>query len=216
MSMLVRSLVLIAVLTAAVAVFAAPVEYVRVCSDYGSGYSYIPGTDTCLNAFTGETRLQTEGGVWRAHIGRLPGEWVASPRAGCRLGRLVRVGTFTAGDLTQNAHGQYETAPFALDLGANRFISKILFRGGFTATSRSNFCLAFKDSGTSEYSMLGCHDTASLRDQEAVWAFTPLRSSPPDSFTAPFTLVGATGSERWPVAFEGEVECWVCVQPRLR
>src|SRR3712207_5370869 len=27
---------------------AAPVEYVRVCSTYGVGYFYIPGTDTCL------------------------------------------------------------------------------------------------------------------------------------------------------------------------
>jgi hypothetical protein len=41
---------------AAVAVFgltatpsnAQPVEYVRVCSIYGAGFSYIPGTDTCL------------------------------------------------------------------------------------------------------------------------------------------------------------------------
>ena len=27
---------------------AAPVEYVRVCSLYGAGFFYIPGTDTCL------------------------------------------------------------------------------------------------------------------------------------------------------------------------
>ena len=27
---------------------AAPVEYVRVCTAYGSGFFYIPGTDTCL------------------------------------------------------------------------------------------------------------------------------------------------------------------------
>ena len=27
---------------------AAPVEYVRVCTAYGAGYFYIPGTDTCL------------------------------------------------------------------------------------------------------------------------------------------------------------------------
>jgi hypothetical protein len=27
---------------------AAPVEYVRVCTTYGTGYFYIPGTDTCL------------------------------------------------------------------------------------------------------------------------------------------------------------------------
>ncbi|PZR88834.1 MAG: porin, partial [Stutzerimonas stutzeri] len=27
---------------------AAPVEYVRVCSAYGAGFFYIPGTETCL------------------------------------------------------------------------------------------------------------------------------------------------------------------------
>jgi hypothetical protein len=29
---------------------AAPVEYVRICSLYGAGFFYIPGTDTCTNA----------------------------------------------------------------------------------------------------------------------------------------------------------------------
>ena len=29
---------------------AAPVEYVKVCSLYGAGFFYIPGTDTCVNA----------------------------------------------------------------------------------------------------------------------------------------------------------------------
>src|SRR4051794_22684202 len=27
---------------------AAPVEYVRVCSQFGSGFFYVPGTDTCI------------------------------------------------------------------------------------------------------------------------------------------------------------------------
>src|ERR671913_1755220 len=27
---------------------AAPVEYVRVCSVYGEGFFYVPGTDSCL------------------------------------------------------------------------------------------------------------------------------------------------------------------------
>jgi len=42
---------------------AAPVEYVRVCDAYGAQYAYIPGTDTCLNMNTGETRQATESGV---------------------------------------------------------------------------------------------------------------------------------------------------------
>src|SRR5690349_17509030 len=36
---------------------AAPVEYVRVCSTYGAGFFYIPGTDTCLR-IGGRVRAQ--------------------------------------------------------------------------------------------------------------------------------------------------------------
>jgi len=31
-------------------VMAEPVDYVRVCDAYGSGFFYIPGTETCLRA----------------------------------------------------------------------------------------------------------------------------------------------------------------------
>ncbi|RWL98298.1 MAG: hypothetical protein EOR68_15440 [Mesorhizobium sp.] len=40
-----------------------PVEYVKVCTLYGAQYYYSPGTDTCINANTGETRRLTEDGV---------------------------------------------------------------------------------------------------------------------------------------------------------
>lgn len=43
--------------------FSQPVEYVRVCDAYGVGYFYIPGTETCVNASTGETRRQSESGT---------------------------------------------------------------------------------------------------------------------------------------------------------
>ena len=36
---------------------AAPVEYVRVCSAYGAGFFYIPGTDTCLRV-SGRARFE--------------------------------------------------------------------------------------------------------------------------------------------------------------
>ncbi|WP_292318277.1 porin [Mesorhizobium sp.] len=42
---------------------AKPVEYVKVCTLYGAQYYYSPGTDTCINANTGETRRLTEDGV---------------------------------------------------------------------------------------------------------------------------------------------------------
>src|SRR3972149_11419346 len=37
---------------------AKPVQYVKICSLYGAGYYYIPGTDTCLKV-GGWVRLQT-------------------------------------------------------------------------------------------------------------------------------------------------------------
>ncbi len=40
-----------------------PVEYVRVCDAYGVQYYYSPGTDTCINANTGQTRRETENGT---------------------------------------------------------------------------------------------------------------------------------------------------------
>ena len=42
---------------------AAPVEYVKVCTLYGPQYYYSPGTDTCINANTGETRTPSADGT---------------------------------------------------------------------------------------------------------------------------------------------------------
>ena len=36
---------------------AVPIEYVRVCSAYGAGFFYIPGTDTCLRV-SGRARFE--------------------------------------------------------------------------------------------------------------------------------------------------------------
>ena len=38
---------------------AKPVQYVRICSGYGDGFSYVPGTDTCVK-LGGYLRVQTE------------------------------------------------------------------------------------------------------------------------------------------------------------
>ena len=43
--------------------FAAPVEYVKICSLYGAGYLYIPGTDVCVDLSTGITHYQTTVGT---------------------------------------------------------------------------------------------------------------------------------------------------------
>jgi len=45
---------------------AAPVDYVRICSVYGPGFFYIPGTDTCLK-IGGKAELDVEWDEPRAH-----------------------------------------------------------------------------------------------------------------------------------------------------
>jgi hypothetical protein len=40
-----------------------PLEYVRVCDVFGTGFYYIPGTETCVRDTDGQTRQDTEFGV---------------------------------------------------------------------------------------------------------------------------------------------------------
>src|SRR5499427_9240257 len=47
---------------------AKPVEYVKVCSLYGAGFWYVPGTDTCLKIGS-YVRVQT---AWNAEGGGIP------------------------------------------------------------------------------------------------------------------------------------------------
>ena len=51
---------------------AAPIHYVRICDAYGSGFFYIPGTNTCLNV----------GGYVRAEYDYNPGHAIYSPTTG--------------------------------------------------------------------------------------------------------------------------------------
>ena len=61
---------------------AAPVQYVKICSLYGDGFYYIPGTDTCLK-LGGYLRVQAEynAGAGGVATGRQHGRR-AGPRAG--------------------------------------------------------------------------------------------------------------------------------------
>jgi hypothetical protein len=51
---------------------AAPVEYVRVCTAYGAGFFYIPGTDTCLRV-GGRARFEAQFKSQRARSGDTSG-----------------------------------------------------------------------------------------------------------------------------------------------
>src|ERR1700719_4086475 len=64
---------------------AKPVEYVKVCSLYGAGYWYVPGTDTCIK-LGGLLRFQME---WNANAG---GTSIGSGAAAA-AGRMDRTDT---------------------------------------------------------------------------------------------------------------------------
>ena len=109
----------------------AVVEYVRVCSIYGAGFSYIPGTDTCVNPVTGDARVQTEGGTWRSMLPYPDGNWVKTPHQDCGNGRVVPLGTFASTDFLPNVWNRKQTRPIPLRLKDNEFVSKVIMGGGF-------------------------------------------------------------------------------------
>jgi hypothetical protein len=186
---------------------------VKICSIEGGGFYYIPGTDICANTTTGETRQETIGGTWYGHLPSA-GTWVKKPKAACKDGKLVEVGTFTSSDLVLNSHEKYQTGPVTLNLGTNDFIATVIMSGGFDVPDKKGtFCLAFYDATSGDYAVLGCEDTKPLLEQPALFAFTPLTSIPPASFTPPFKLIGYNANETWETGtFDGALSYWVCVQ----
>ena len=114
---------------------ALPVEYVRICSLYGAGFSYLPGTDTCVNFATNDARQQTAGGTWRWRIPNNPTELVSNPENACEDGKLVKFGDITGADLTQNSHTRYETIThYPLNLKKGQYIASVMYKGGLTTT----------------------------------------------------------------------------------
>jgi hypothetical protein len=109
-----------------------PVEYVRICSLYGEGYHYLPGTDICFNSATGDARVQTDAGEWRTLLPYPEGKWVTSNlQPECSPGKLVTLGTFKSTDFTLNGWNRKQTQPVTLNLKAGEFISKVIMSGGF-------------------------------------------------------------------------------------
>jgi hypothetical protein len=119
-----------------------PVEYVKVCSLFGAGFEYMPGTDICRNVQNGDTREITEAGIWRSVLPYKDGEFVANPQLACGASsNLVKIGDFKSTDFTLNAYGRLQTAGTPLELKPPEFITKIIMGGGFydprTAAARS-------------------------------------------------------------------------------
>lgn len=110
---------------------AEPLEYVKVCDAYGAGFFYVPGTDTCMNPTTGDSRRMTEGGVWRTTWPYPEGDWITRLKQDCKHGQIVHLGNFASTDFTLNPFAQKQTAAVPLNLAPSSFISRVYMSGGF-------------------------------------------------------------------------------------
>ena len=195
----------------------APVEYVRVCDLYGSGFFYAPGTDTCVNTATNDARQQTPGGTWRWRSPSNPHQWVKTPKKACK-GKLVKFGDIDNTGLALNAHERYETATrFPVALQPGEYISSIVYKGGFTGVGPGNFCMFYTYEDPIDgvfYSPLGCIDTAQRTLVPAALSFATDAPLPPVTVNA-VSIVGASGS-RWsapiPDMIGGSMSIWLCVE----
>lgn len=79
---------------------AEPVEYTKICSEYGKNYIVSPGTNTCVNVKTGQTKEETENGLKKGVVDAIEGSAVslalqpAFVEQGKSFGAAVNVGTF--------------------------------------------------------------------------------------------------------------------------
>ena len=195
--------------------------YERICSLYGRGYYYLPGTEICLNPEQRDARMQTSGGTWRFWSPSEPIEPIGNLRAQCG-GGLVKFATIDGSGLFVNDREQFEsTASMQLSLEPEEYISQVIFRGGFTGVERGNFCLFYKSespgNGTG-YTPMACIDTAKHASGIVPVGFTPRLTRAPASLTPTF-VVGANGYP-WPVTTPAEVggslEAWLCIKRGIR
>lgn len=200
---------------------ARPVEYVKVCDLFGAGFNYLPGTDVCVNSANNQAKQATAGGVWQWRMPSNPVEWAPAPQAACEGGSVVKLGKFTISDLTLNAQSRYQTDLLPLRLRPGQYIAKVLYQGGFTNTQdknggRGNFCMYYSwqdpTAGT-QYSPLGCVDTAPRASLPETLSFVPDQPVPPAT-SSEVHLVGANGDlwDTLPNAnISGELSVWLCL-----
>jgi hypothetical protein len=213
---------------------AGAVEYVKVCSLYGAGFYYIPGTDTCVDIAQHDARVATEGGVWRYRYPSNPLQWVASPEDACPTGVLEKFGVIDNSGLFLDNYDRYETFE---QLPANKpgqYISAVIYQGGFTgpnddtdssALGSGNFCMFYyynDPTNGPQYTPIGCLDTAPIAAMSGGAAFSPDMPVPP-STTNPVFILGANGPlwkipgnsqtpPRASVPIQGSLSVWLCLQ----
>nr|CAD6610042.1 porin [Rhizobium sp. Khangiran2] len=117
-----------------------PMEYVRVCDAFGTGYFYIPGTETCLK-IGGYVRFQVDADARDLLDGGLYGDdnWDAWSRV--RLNFTAKSDT-ELGELTGHAGINFEISDYALDAsdsGTEVVLDEVYLQlGGFKAGTYLN------------------------------------------------------------------------------
>lgn len=203
-----------------------PVEYVKVCSLFGPGFLYFPGSDICLDLATNDARQETAGGTWFWRIPNNPRTWAQTPQDACWDGNLVKFGDITSSGLTQNVYGRYETnTQYQLKLRQGQYIASVLYQGGFTGdgvtsagVGAGNFCMYYYYNDPilgPSYTPFGCIDTSSQATVPATLAFSPDNPIPPPSNGNKIYVLGANGN-LWSAAstsdIQGKLSIWLCLQ----
>lgn len=197
---------------------AAAVEYVRICTIFGSGLYYIPGTDTCVNPATNDAREVTSGGVWRWRVPNNPLTWISTSNGACQGGNLVKFGDVTNADLTLNTYSRYETnTHYQLKLKPGQYIGSVLYTGGFTGVEPGNFCMYYYYVDPilgPVYTPFGCIDTSAQANVPATLMFSPDSPIPPAAGNPTYVL-GANG-DPWNVSsasdIHGTLSISLCLQ----
>ncbi len=113
-----------------------PMEYVKVCDAYGSGYFYIPGTETCLNIsgflrYRGDYNFST-----KAYIGTFDYEYYFNAKNDSEFGTVYSTLRLTGssinnGNMTTTADGYFGIGGLEIGLYDNQW-SRFFGYGGYT------------------------------------------------------------------------------------
>jgi hypothetical protein len=185
---------------------AAPVQYVKICSLYGDGFYYIPGTDTCLK-LGGYLRVQAEynmgaGGI---AIGSGPeatqGKFTRTDtndinfRTRAALSWDVRQQTEYGTLRTYIRVGVQQTTPADVEGGVVFWDRAFMQFAGFTVGKTQSFFDLFTYGGAYSY-----HNVRVSGDTGAagitVWAYTAQFGN---GFSGTLSLESLTGHNRMPV-----------------
>jgi hypothetical protein len=111
-----------------------PMEYVRVCDAFGTGYFYIPGTETCLK-ISGYVRAQIDMGSYDRGTGVDKYDWNARTRAKLQFDAKNDTDLGTLGStiaIRTWADGDYNGGSVEID-------EAYMTLGGFTAGYKYNY-----------------------------------------------------------------------------